>query len=266
MKSRFVPALMLFVTSAPVFAGQCEDNFVKKGNPLTGTEYSTSLKVAGLSVPSAIGQMRNLAIADGMDVLDESPESGSLLLEEPENLAHKSLPIQVTAKADGGAADVGILMKTRRGAFGSADGIKLAMCKMLTQLKPGKEPVARSSASQKPIEMLATTLASQVERQAQENATVIGPRYEGKVYNLKGWNSGVQGQKGSYGVFFDMKPGESEIMESTFQTKVMCLLAADQNAFAMTLRKHDRLHLTGTFDKYDGINDIIVLKQCRSLK
>ncbi len=265
MKSRFVTALMLFVTSASVFAGQCEDNFVKKGNALTGTEYSTSLKVAGLSVPSAIGQMRNLAIADGMDVLDESAESGSLLLEEPENFTHKSLPIQVTAKADGGAADVGILMKTRRGAFGSADGIKTAMCKMLTQLKPGKEPVARTAAAQKPIEMLATTLASQVERQAKDNATVIGPRYEGKVYNLKGWNSGVHGKKGSYSVFFDMKPGDDS-MESVFQTKVMCVLAADQNAFAMTLREHDRLHLTGTFDEYDSLGGVIVLRECKSLK
>lgn len=266
MKSVLVTGCVLLVTSAPVFAGQCEDNFAKKGNALTGTEYSTSLKVPGLSVASAVGQMRNLAIADGMDVLDESPESGSLLLEEPENVAHKSLPVYVTAKADGSATDVAILMKTRRGAFGSADGIKQAMCKMLTQLKPGKEPVGRTAAAQKPVDILATALASQVERQAKDNATVIDARYNGKVYNLKGWNEGVQGKKGNYTVFFDMKPGENELMTSVFETRVMCVLAADQNAFAMTLRQHDRLNLTGTFDRYDAMNSVVVLKDCRSRK
>lgn len=266
MKRILTPGLLLLTASSPVFAGQCEDNFVKKGNTFTGAEYSSSLKVPGLSIANAVGQMRNLAIADGMDVLDESVESGSLLLEKPENLAHKTLPIHVTAKADGGATDVAMVMKTRRGAFASAESIKRAMCNMLAQLKAGKGPVARTATAQKPIDMLATALASQVERQAEDNAAAIPARYKGKVYSLKGRNQGVRGENGHYTVSFDRKPGESELTKSMFETQVICVLAANQNAYAMTLQQNDRLQLTGTFDRYDSSNRVVVLKECRPSK
>ena len=260
---QLLPLLLLLPSLA--FAGQCEDNFSKKGNALTGAEYSTTYKVAGMSMPSAIGQMRNLAVADGMDVLDESPENGSLLLEEPANGAHRGLQISVMAKADG---SVSMKMKTRRGAMGSADGVRSAMCKMLTQLKPGKGSVAR--AATKAIEIQATALAADVDSQGLENAGAIDVRFQGKVYNIKGINKGVGGKKGSFELFFDMNPslvpGLIKSRSKIIEVRVACRMLPDQNAYSLTMRNGDKMYLNGTYDHYDQDNRLVWLKNCRGIE
>lgn len=262
---RLMLPLLLLLPTLPALAGQCDDNFSKKGNALSGAEYSTSYKVPGLSVPSAIGQMRNLAIADGMDVLDESPESGSLLLEEPANMAHKGLQVYVTATPDG---SVSMLMKTRRGSFGNADGIRAAMCKMLTQLKPGKAPVARAAA--KPIEIQATSLATDIERQGLENGAAIDVRFEGKVYNIKGVNKGVAGKKGAFELYFDMNPslvpGLIQSKSRMFEIRIACRMLPDQNAYSLAMRNGDKMYLNATYDHYDQANRLVWLKNCRGLQ
>ncbi|WP_157489454.1 MULTISPECIES: hypothetical protein [unclassified Lysobacter] len=257
--------MLLLLPALPALAGQCDDNFSKKGNALSGAEYSTSYKVAGLSVPSAIGQMRNLAIADGMDVLDESPDSGSLLLEEPANLAHKGLQVYVTAKPDG---TVSMLMKTRRGAFGNADGIRSEMCKMLTQLKPGKAPVARAAV--KPIEIQATALATDIERQGVENSAAIDVRFAGKVYNIKGVNKGVAGKKGAFELYFDMNPslvpGFVPSKSRRGELRIACRMMPDQNAYALAMRNGDKMYLNATYDHYDESSYLVWLKNCRGIQ
>ena len=264
MKAKLISPLLLLLPSLSAFAGQCDDNFSKKGNALSGAEYSTSYKVAGLSVPSAIGQMRNLAIADGMDVLDESAESGSLLLEEPANMAHKGLQVYVTAKPDG---TVSMLMKTRRGSFGNADGIRSAMCKMLTQLKPGKAPVARAAA--KPIEIQATSLATDIERQGLENGAAIDVRFEGKVYNIKGVNKGVAGKKGAFELYFDMNPslvpGLIQSRSRMFEIRIACRMLPDQNGYSLAMRTGDKMNLNATYYLYDPANRLVGLKYCRGI-
>lgn len=258
-----LPVLLLLPSIA--FAGQCDDNFSKKGNALSGAEYSTSYKVAGMSVPSAIGQMRNLAVADGMDVLDESPETGSLLLEEPATVAHKGLQVYVTAKPDG---TVSMLMKTRRGAFGNADGIRDAMCKMLTQLKPGKGPVARTAA--KPIEIQVTSLATDIERQGLENSAAIDVRFEGKVYNIKGVNKGVAGKKGAFELFFDMNPslvpGFVPSKSRRGELRIACRMMPDQNAYSLAMRNGDKMYLNATYDHYDEASYLVWFKNCRGIQ
>ncbi|RDZ26139.1 hypothetical protein [Lysobacter silvisoli] len=264
MKAHLLP-LLLLLPSLPALAGQCEDNFSKKGNALSGAEYSTSYKVPGLAMPNAIGQMRNLAIADGMDVLDESPDTGSLLLEEPANAAHKGLQVYVTAKADG---TVSMLMKTRRGTFGSADGIRDAMCKMLTQLKPGKGAVARSAA--KPIEIQATALATDIERQGLENEAAINVRFENKVYNIKGVNKGVAGKKGAFELYFDMNPslvpGLIQSKSRMFEIRIACRMMPDQNAYSLAMRNGDKMYLNATYDTYDQAHRLVWLKNCRAIQ
>ena len=259
-----LPTLLL-LPCLPALAGQCEDNFSKQGNALSGAEYSTSYKVAGLSVPSAIGQMRNLAVADGMDVLDESPETGSLLLEETANLAHKGLQVFVAAKPDG---TVSMRMKTRRGSFGSADGIRAAMCKMLTQLKAGKAPVAR--AATKAVEIQATSLAADIEQQVQENGGAIDARFAGKVYNIKGVNKGVAGKKGAFELLFDMNPtlvpGLIKSRSRTVETSVVCRMQPDQNAYSLAMRTGDKMYLNATYDHYDPVYRVVWLKNCRGLQ
>ncbi|EDN83128.1 hypothetical protein BIFADO_01110, partial [Bifidobacterium adolescentis L2-32] len=71
MKGRFLVPLMLLVPSVSAVAGQCEDNFTKKGNPLSGQEYFTQVQVPGMSAAAGIGQVRNAGIGRNMAVLDE---------------------------------------------------------------------------------------------------------------------------------------------------------------------------------------------------
>ena len=67
MKGKLLPLLILLLPSASALAGKCEDNFTKSGNPLKGTEYSTSVTVPGLSVASAVAQMNNIAVDSPSD-------------------------------------------------------------------------------------------------------------------------------------------------------------------------------------------------------
>ncbi|MGO4778043.1 hypothetical protein AB4084_21470, partial [Lysobacter sp. 2RAB21] len=97
MKGKFLVPLVLLIPSLSAVAGQCETNFVKKGNMITGTEYFTSVQVSGLSAASAIGQVRNAGIARNMVVLDEDLNAGTLVLEEPSTAMSRPLPLQVTA-------------------------------------------------------------------------------------------------------------------------------------------------------------------------
>ena len=90
--------LAQLLPAASAMAGQSEHNFAKKGNPLTGTTYTTSVSLANLSVDSAIGQMRGVAIKRNMDVLSEDARGGTMLIEERENALRKPLPMTIEAR------------------------------------------------------------------------------------------------------------------------------------------------------------------------
>ncbi|MGJ7901956.1 hypothetical protein [Lysobacter sp. 1R34A] len=268
MKGKLLPLLILLLPSASALAGKCEDNFTKSGNPLKGTEYSTSVTVPGLSVASAVGQMNNIAVSDGMNVIDANSESGSLLLEVAPNLAHRGLQVYVTAVADG---TVSMLMKTRRGALANADSIKTSMCKMLYQLKPGKAPPKAAGGGAKPISISAIKLADEVSKTVQDNVAMIDVRNKGKTYRVSGYFLGSESGSGGLSVFYDMKPSLlpgfiPSSRDAIVFTRVMCHMASDQRGYSMTLRKGDKLDLIGTFDSYQADTRLIHLGNCRAAK
>ncbi|QQP95662.1 hypothetical protein [Lysobacter enzymogenes] len=265
MKGRFLVPLLLLIPSVSAVAGQCEDNFVKKGNAITGTEYFTSNTVKGLSIASAIGQVRNAGIARNMAVLSEDTVGGSLVLEEPSTAMSRPLPLQITADA---AGTVTATLKLRRGAFGHPDTIKKNICDMIGTLQPGKTAPPRSAAPKAlPIVIGAPQLAKEIETQAKENAAVVADRYKGRVYTVKGTNAGVSdGKSGKYYVTFQattsLIPGLADSDRRLFETRVRCLLRPDQKAYALTLRANDRIQLTGVFDEYNDTDFVVELKDC----
>lgn len=270
MKGRFLVPLLLLVPSVSAVAGQCEDNFVKKGNPLSGQEYFTSVQVSGLSAASAIGQVRNNGIGRNMAVLDEDLAAGTLVLEEPSATLHRPLPIQVTAD---NAGTVTISLKLRKASFGNANDIKKSMCEMVGSLKPGKTAPPRSAAPKPlPIQVSAQQLAQEIEAQAKENAAVIADRYKGRQYTVKGVNAGVSdGKTGKYYVTFEagggsLLPGLVESDRSMFAVRVRCALLPSQKAYALTLRANERIQLTGTFDEYNQDDFVVELKDCTGVK
>lgn len=265
---RLLPVLTLLAT-APAWAGECETNFKREGNPLTGLRYTSSVSVAGLSKESAIAQMAAIGRKGGYDVLEEDAANGVLVLEQPESVMARSIPIAVTAESEGASTRLGMLVKMNRGALTTGGAVSKELCAMLGQVKPGAagRAVAASGPSQaKPQAMLATNFAAMVGRQASENYAMVNRRYKGKRYTLKGWASNVHGSEGRYSVFFkrEGEVGNQDRIGSMFNVQVMCRMAADAKGHAMTLREGDRINLTGTFNSYD--NRVIEMVDCRPAK
>ncbi len=265
---RLAPALLL-LTSAPALAGDCETNFKREGNPLTGLRYTSNVSVEGVTPASAIAQMAAIGRKGGYDVLEEDGANGVLILEQPESVMARSFPISVTAESEGTATRVGVLVKMNRGALTTGGAVSKELCSMLAQMRPGAagRAVAASGNSQAPPQaMLATNFASMVGRQANENYAMVNPRYKGKRYTLKGWASNVHGSEGRYAVFFkrEGEVGNQDRIGSMFNVQVMCRMAADAKGYAMTLREGERINLTGTFNNYD--NRVIELVDCRPAK
>lgn len=268
MKYQHSLAILLLFAAGPAFATSCEDSFQKKGNPLTGSQYVASVTLKGLPTDSAVTQMRTIGVAQGMDVINEEPQNGSLLLEDPQSAAHSPIPllVSVTQTAEGGHVEM--TMKTKQFAFAKADSVKKAMCDMLVQLKPGKaNPKLAAAAPAKPIKMLATTLATQFDQQDEiSNPDLVNRRYKGKVYQLKGWLDGVREYRGQHSVFFRKEAdhlASGQMMSSIFDISVICRMAPSQTSYALSLSKGDRIELTGTFDLFDDINKVVALKDCK---
>lgn len=242
---------MLLLPIAPAFAGSCEDSFQKKGNPLTGTSYTASVSVPDLSVESAMGQMRGIALGRGMDILSEDVEGGSMLVEQPETMAHKPLPMIITAANEAGTGRVTALLRLNKGAFGGADGIRAEMCAMLGQIKPGKEgaqfAAKGSSAVAKPTETSAFMLSEQITRQAADNLSAIDARYQGKVFKVTGRTTITMPASGGR---YTVGLGSSD-PSSMLSVAITCEMAKDQTANTLSIRKGDKLTLMGTFDNFE---------------
>lgn len=261
MKPSSLLAVLSLFAATPALASQCEDTFQKKGNPITGTTYTASTSMAGLSVAAAIQQMRGIAVGEKMDVLDMDANGGSMLLELPETTSHKPLPIIVTATGEAGVTNVSLQLKTGRGAFASADGIRDNLCGMLVKLKAGKAGLASAAAGKSAAaavtEISAHQLSLQVKHQAAENDGAINSRYKGKSFRISGPVGHMIEEDGKYIVIFKAPD------EGSYQVLVKCSMAANQSAYALSVRGGEKATLTGTFDRYVPSNSEFRLKDCR---
>lgn len=261
MNLKHLLSALLLLPAATVLAGTCEDSFQKKGNPLTGTTYTASVGVPGLSVDSAMGQLRAVAANNKLDILAEDA-GGTMLAEEPETMAHKPIPITFTASA----GQVDMTVKLGRVAFAGAEAMKKYMCDMLGEIKPGKEGAAIAASARKAgaggggeIQMDAGRLSLQIKHQAADNQAAIGARYKGKTFRITGRlnSAGVMELDGEYRAGFQL------LDDSLSRVAITCRMASDQTAYALSLRGSEKVTLVGTFDKFDQIADIFWVKDCR---
>ncbi len=257
MKNLLVALLLL--PSLPAFASSCEDSFAKKGNTFTGTTFSGSVSVANLSVDSALGQMRAIATAKGMDVLNEDAESGTMIIEDPETATHKPLPMIVSASSDDGQGQVTMVLKLNKGAMASAEAIKAEMCNMLGRIVSGKLAPPASASAPKPMEISATALSDMLTRQANDNLAAVDARYQGKVFKVSGRTTGTMSVgKGRYNVGF-----VSSDYNNINSVSVVCQMAKDQTANVLSMRDGEKLTMIGTFDKFMDIERNFLLRDCR---
>lgn len=260
MKSLLTAALLL--ACFPVFAGSCEDSFQKQGNLFKGTSYTASVDVPDASVKSVTSQMRGIAVARGMDVLSQDLDGGSLLIEAPETMAHKPLPMLISATSQANASRVTAKLKLGKGAIGSADSLRKYMCEMLAQLKSGKAGAQLAdkggTATAAPTEIDAFQLSEQLTRQADDNLAAIDARYKGKAFKVHGKSTGTSSNSdGTYNIGF----GSSE-PDNFSKVAITCKMARNQAAYALSLSNGETITLTGTVDHFSSGGRIFWLKDC----
>jgi len=256
-------AVLLFAAAAPAFADTCESSFQKKGNPLSGTTYTAAVTVPDLTVKSALGQMRVIAKNSNMDVVSEDADAGAMLIEDPQSAMHKTIPLIISATSEAGTGTVAMTVKLTPGAFAKADSMRAEMCRMLTQVKPGKagEQLAATTPKASTVNISASDFGFQLRSQNKENAAAIEPRYKGKIYSITGRVNGVLKSGGTYNTGFDIPSSSAGIdFESV---AITCAFAPSQAAYALALRPKEKVTLVGVVDHYDQIGRVLWLKDCK---
>lgn len=274
MHLKHAAPLIALVLSNAAFAQSCEENFLKKGSPLTGTKYTSSVTVADLTVAGAMAQMHGIALKGGYDIISEDVENGNMLAEQRSTNTTSAIPLIITAADEGGKTRVDMQVKLGGAVFAKAEAIKAEMCKMLDEVKGGKEGKAAAAKGKAAVGTNSVTkidammLSLQLAREAKSNPAIIGPRYKGRVFTLKGRVSPPTENGGVYSVMFEIpQPHEMVIkpgpLDPQFKVDVFCALAKNQTAYALSMRGKERVTLTGTFAAYDDLNKLVLFKDCK---
>jgi hypothetical protein len=257
-------------------ASQCEDNFKKSGNPLTGTDFSSSVVVAQLNVKDAMNQMRGIMIAEKMDVITEDASTGTMLVEQRSSGMTRAIPTLINISSESGSANIEMTIKTEKGQFAKKDQMMPYVCQILGQVKGGKEgKLAAASGAKKQNNDDVTVkdvymFSREIAQEAKGNPLAVKARHKGRKYALKGKVDYIQEDGEFYNVSFDIPeqynlaiqvPGDHEP-----RIGVACLFRENQLANVLTFRKGQSANFTGSFYRYDDIKRMVWLENCVQTK
>lgn len=264
-------AALLFAGNA--YAGQCEENFVKSGNPLTGTDYKTSVSLSDVSVADSYAQIKAISIKDNMTIIIDEPEEGSLMVEEPATSIKRAIPITYDITKEGTVVRIGMTIKTFKGVFLKTDDMQKFMCSTLSGVKTGKEGKMAAKNSDKigvvnaATKVDAESFSRTLAYEAQANESIIEQRYKNKVFTITGRMSYVIKDGDQYRIAYITPDASSEVIKTPNNPYVYigisCYAAKGQNAKALALRKKDKIKMTGTFWKFDQFRDHFWLQDCK---
>lgn len=270
---RTLPLLLGLLTANLALAGPCEDNFVTRGDPRNGAEFSTSAMVAGTSADSALGQLRSIAKADGFKVLSE--DNGVLEIEQSRGVKYPFL-IHLSARNKGKGSEISIRTKLNKGVTAKPEDMRGGMCGMIARLKPGTEGEAiaakarQDDAQSGPIKVKAITLARELDSAARKQGPeIVSARYKGKVYQLDGEIREPFENEGTLEIWYDVfREGNwlmpAEAGSSISRTQVICRLAKDQVAEGRLLKPGDMARLTGKVVHFrEGTPRRLTLEGCK---
>lgn len=263
----------LLLIAGNAFASQCEDNFVKAGNPFVGVDFKTSISLSDVSVADAYAQLKAISIKDNMTIIIDEPKEGSLMVEEPATSIKRAIPVTYDVTNEGTIVRIGMTIKPAKGVFLKTDDLRKYMCSTLSGVKTGKEGKLAAKGSEKigvvnaatkvDAESFSRTLAFE----AQENESIIEQRYKNKVFTLTGRMDYVIKDGDQYRIAFITPDASSETFKlhnaPTVYVGISCYAAKGQNAKALALRKKDRIKMTGTFWKFDQFRDHFWLQDCK---
>lgn len=264
-------AFLLGATTAG--AAECEGSFVKKGNPVTGLRFTATAAVADMSLPSAVGQLRGIALGKGYDILAAEADAGSMLIEQPATGKARSFPITITVTNENGAGQVTMVAKLRPTMNVPEAAARSEMCGMLNQLRGGKAGLAlakqgnaaQATRTAAPLRMSVLAFSSQMAGEARKNSEAMVARHQGKAFTLFGPVATIGKAGTSYQVDFKLLENmlTSIVPGSGYRLEVSCILAQGQSTYALGLKPDKRVELTGVFDEYDIGRSTIYLRDCR---
>ncbi|MGH8052003.1 MAG: hypothetical protein ACREPB_15185 [Arenimonas sp.] len=273
-KTLLIPLLLL--AANPVFAGQCEDNFTKTGGVFKGANYNSSVAVPNLSVKDGMGQMRGIMISEKMDVLTEDAASGTMLVEQRSTGTTRPIPTIISISTEGTNATVDMTVKTEKGMFAKQEDIKIYMCKLLSQVKGGKEGKLAGSKGSKTQNNADTTqrdvfiFSREIANEAKKNAVAVNARHKGRSYSLKGKIDYIQEDGEDYNVSFDIPEIHEMVLrplpgDAQFRVGVACLFRPNQLAWVLTMREGQSVTFTGSFYRYDDFKKMVWLENCKQV-
>jgi len=276
MRARYLFALSWLCTPFAAQAATCEATFVKSGSPIGGLRFNASIEVPDLTPPSAIGQMRGIAVSKGYDVLVAEAEDGSMLIEQPRTGKARAFPITITATAEGKRGTVTMEAKLRAGMLVGADAARTEMCGMLGQLKGGKAGLAAASSgmtavgTSAPLAISALAFSHQISKDTERNAAAVPLRYKGKSFIIDGNVDYVTKDGDAYRVAYSIPHPHEEILRlpntAPFKTDIMCIMAKGQAAYTLQLKPKKGIKLMGIFDEFSETKRVVWLKDCRPVK
>jgi hypothetical protein len=272
-KIMFVSAL--FAVSGSVFAGQCEDNFTKSGNVFKGNNYNSSVTVPNLSIKDGMGQMRGILISEKLDVLTEDTDAGVMVAEQRGSSMARPIPTIISISAEDTTAKVEMTVKPEKGVFAKAEDVKTFMCKVLLQVKGGKEGKLAGGKGSKTQNVADTTnrdvyvFSREIANEAKKNAVAVNVRHKGRSYSLKGKIDYIQEDGSDYNVSFAI-PEQSDAALLSLpgdppRVGVACLFRSNQLAWVLTMREKQSVTFTGSFLRYDDIRRMVWLENCKQI-
>ena len=273
---RLTPALLLLVTGQ-LLANECETNFSKSGNTFTGTTFSSHVGIADLASADALAQMRDILIAEKMDVLTEDAETGSMLAEQRATGATRAIPTIVTVSDENGSARVEMTVKTEKGMLAKAETMRGYMCELLAKLKGGDAGRVAAAAGAKSRNREDTTqrdvfvFSREIANEADKNAVAVNARHKDRSYALKGRIDHIIEDGEDYNVSFEVPeiaqmqlkplPGTAQ-----FRVGVACLFRPNQLAWVLTMREGQSVTFQGKFHRYDDFKKMVWLENCKQLR
>ena len=276
MKPAIAHLLLLSLISATAHAGECEDNFKKSGNPLKGTDFSSSITVPQLTVKDAMAQMRGILIAEKMDVITEDLGTGTMLVEQRSDNAKRAIPTLLNISAQGGTASIDMEVKTEKGVFAKQDDIKIYMCKLLVQVKGGKEgklAAAKGAQQKNNTDVTARDVflfSVEIANEANKNPLAVNARHKGRFYSLKGRIDNIMEDGDEYNVSFEIPEMHERLLtipgSANFRVGVACLFKQNQLANVLSFRKGQNAKFTGNFYRYDHMKSMVWLENCTITK
>jgi hypothetical protein len=265
-----MPRLLLLIGAAVLFpesahASPCTDSFWKRGNVLTGQQFSSRVAVPGLNAESALRQLRIVLPRAGMRLIGEDQARGVISAELPATMLEPKRRVDAYFTEGPGTGFVQMVYGVKAGFDVGAGNTRQHLCGLLAQVSGAtvtRQPARVVPAPvQSPIGIESTQLVRQV-RDVKDNPALVRSRFGGRLYRVSGMVTRISESAHGYSVIFE---GEQFEGNGAAHVAVMCNVTRANAGAAESVYPNQRGSLIGRFAEFDNntIVPAIFLDDCR---